>query len=181
MLQLEIAGAEYWDEAKEEFVSSPGCTLRLEHSLRSLKKWESKWKKPYLVQKEMTAEEMLDYIRCMTLGPEPDPLVYQSLTPAQLLEIRTYINDPMTATTFREEENAPKNRSITTAEILYYEMSELNIPYSCDTWHLNQLMTLIRVCTIKRAPKKGKGKNKKAPSNWRDLNRRRREQSGSRG
>jgi len=179
MLQLEIPGAEYWDEEKEEFVSSPGCTLRLEHSLRSLKKWESKWKKAYLAQREMSAEEMLDYIRCMTLGPEPDPLVYQSLTPIQLMQIRDYINDPMTATTFREEEGAPKNRSITTAEILYYEMSELNIPYSCDTWHLNQLMTLIRVCAIKRAPKK-KGKGKKASSSWRDLNRQRREQSGSR-
>ena len=102
MLQLEIPGAEYWDEEKEEFVSSPGCTLRLEHSLRSLKKWESKWKKAYLAQREMSAEEMLDYIRCMTLGPEPDPLVYQSLTPIQLMQIRDYINDPMTATTFRE-------------------------------------------------------------------------------
>jgi len=131
MLQLEITGQEYWDEEKEEFVSSPGGTLRLEHSLRSLKKWESKWKKAYLAQKELSAEEMLDYIRCMTLGPEKDPLVYQSLTVDQLIQIRDYINDPMTATTFRkEEDNTPKNRSITTAEILYYEMSELNIPYS---------------------------------------------------
>ena len=180
MLRLEIAGTEYWDEAKEEFVSSPGCTLRLEHSLRSVKEWESKWKKPYLTQKDMTMEELLDYIRCMTLGPEKDPLVYQSLTPEHLLQIRDYINDPMTATTFRKEEDAPKNRSITTAEILYYEMSELNIPYSCDTWHLNQLMTLIRVCAIKRAPKK-KGKNKNAARNRNNLNKQRREQYGTRG
>lgn len=180
MLQLEIAGTEYWDEAKEEFVSSPGCTLRLEHSLRSLRKWESKWKKAYLAQRDMTAEEQIDYIRCMTLGPEPDPLVYQSLTAEQLLQIRAYINDPMTATTFRKEEDAPKNRSITTAEILYYEMSELNIPYSCDTWHLNQLMTLIQVCAIKRTPKK-KGKSKNAARNRNNLNKQRREQYGTRG
>lgn len=180
MLQLEIAGSEYWDEAKEEFISSPGGTLRLEHSLRSLKKWESKWKKPYLSQKDMTMEELLDYIRCMTLGPEKDPLVYQSLTFDQLTAIKNYINDPMTATTFREEEGAPKNRSITTAEILYYEMSELNIPYSCDTWHLNQLMTLIRVCAIKRAPKK-KGNSKNAAKNRKNLNKQRREQFGTHG
>ena len=179
MLPLEIAGAEYWDEAKEEFVSSPGCILRLEHSLRSLKKWESKWKKAYLAQREMTAEEMLDYIRCMTLGPEKDPLVYQSLTPTQLIQIRDYINDPMTATTFRKEEGPP-NRSVTTAEIIYYEMSELNIPYSCDTWHLNQLMTLIRVCAIKRTPKK-KGKRKDAARNRNTLNKQRREQYGTHG
>lgn len=180
MLQLEIADAEYWDEAKEEFISSPGGILRLEHSLRSLKKWESKWKKPYLSQRDMTMEELLDYIQCMTLGPEKDPLVYQSLTIDQLAQIKEYINDPMTATTFREEEGAPKNRSVTTAEILYYEMSELNIPYSCDTWHLNQLMTLIRVCAIKRAPKK-KGRNKNAAKNRKNLNKQRREQYGTRG
>ena len=180
MLQLEIAGAEYWDEAKEEFISSPGGILRLEHSLRSLKKWESKWKKPYLSQKEMTAEELLDYIRCMTLGPEKDPLIYQSLTFDQLVKIKEYINDPMTATTFRKEEDAPKNRSITTAEILYYEMSELNIPYTCDTWNLNQLMTLIHVCAIKRAPKK-KGRNKNSAQNRKNLNKQRREQYGTRG
>ena len=180
MLQLEIPGTEYWDEAKEEFVSSPGCTLRLEHSLRSLRKWESKWKKPYLSQKDMTMEELIDYIRCMTLGAEKDPLVYQSLTFDQLVLIKNYINDPMTATTFREEEDAPKNRSITTAEILYYEMSELNIPYSCDTWHLNQLMTLIRVCAIKRSPKK-RGKNRNSARNRSNLNKRRREQYGTHG
>ena len=180
MLPLEIAGAEYWDEAKEEFISSPGTTLRLEHSLRSLKKWESKWKKPYLSQKDMTMEELIDYIRCMTLGPEKDPLVYQSLTFDQLVQIKDYINDPMTATTFREEENAPKNRSVTTAEILYYEMSELNIPYSCDTWHLNQLMTLIRVCAIKRAPKK-KGRNKNAAQSRKNLNKQRQKKYGTSG
>lgn len=180
MLQLEIAGTEYWDEAKEEFVSSPGGVLLLEHSLRSLKKWESKWKKPYLAQKNMTMDELIDYIRCMTLGPEKDPLVYQSLTFDQLVQIKEYINDPMTATTFREDENAPKNRSITTAEILYYEMSELNIPYSCDTWHLNQLMTLIHVCAIKRAPKK-KSNKKNAAQNRKNLNKHRREQYGTHG
>lgn len=179
MLQMEIAGAEYWDEEKEEFVSSPGTTLRLEHSLRSLKKWESKWKKPYLAQKEFTPEEFLDYIRCMTLGPEADPLVYQSLSIDQIFRIREYINDPMTATTFREDPDGPKNRSITTAEILYYEMSELNIPYSCDTWHLNQLMALIRVCAIKRTPKKKRGK--KDNSARKNLNKQRREQYGTHG
>lgn len=180
MLQLEIPGAEYWDEVNEEFISSPGCTLRLEHSLRSLRKWESKWKKPYLTQRDMTMEELFDYIRCMTLGPEKDPAVYRSLTMDQLIQIKNYINDPMTATTFRKEEGAPSNRSITTAEILYYEMSELNIPYSCDTWHLNQLMTLIQVCALKRTPKK-KGKSKNAARNRNNLNKQRREQFGTRG
>lgn len=180
MLRIEIAGSEYWDEEKEEFISSPRDTLLLEHSLYSLRQWESKWKKSFLSQKDMTAEELLDYIRCMTLGKERDPLVYQSLTFDQIVQIREYINDPMTATTFREEEGAPKNRSITTAEILYYEMSELNIPYSCERWHLNQLMTLIRVCAIKRSPKK-KGGKKNAAQNRKNLNKQRRDQYGTRG
>lgn len=180
MLKLQIEGAEYWDEEREEFVSSPGGTLLLEHSLRSIAEWESKWKKPYLEQRDMTPEELIDYIRCMTVGPEKDMLLYQSLTFDQLVQIKDYINDPMTATTFRKDENAPRNRSITTAEILYYEMSELNIPYSCDRWHLNRLMTLIRVCAIKRAPRK-KGGKKNAAQNRKNLNRQRREQYGTSG
>lgn len=180
MLRIEIAGAEYWDEAREEFVSSPGGTLLLEHSLRSLREWESKWKKPFLSQKDMTMEELIDYIRCMTLGPERDPTFYQSLSLDQMAQIKDYINDPMTATTFRNDENAPKNRSITTAEILYYEMSELNIPYSCERWNLNQLMALIRVCAIKRAPKK-KGRKGDAAKNRNNLNKQRREQYGTHG
>ena len=180
MLRIEIAGAEYWDEEHEEFVSSPSDILLLEHSLRSVAKWEAKWKKAYLAQRDMTMEELIDYVRCMTLGKESDPLVYQSLTLDQLVQIKEYINDPMTATTFREEEGGPKNRSITTAEILYYEMSELNIPYSCDRWHLNRLMTLIRVCAIKRSPKKKGNKNQHAQRR-KNLNKQRREQYGTHG
>lgn len=180
MLQIEIEGKEYWDEGKEEFVTTPGTVLRLEHSLKSLREWESKWKKPFLHQKDMTLEELIDYIRCMTIGPPKDQLTYMSITGDQLAQIKDYMNDSMTATTFRAEEDGPKNRSITTAEILYYEMSELNIPYSCERWNLNQLLALIRVCAIKRAPKK-KGKGGNAANNRKNLNKQRRNQYGTHG
>lgn len=184
MLKLVVNGDELWDERSQEFITVRGTTLKLEHSLLSVSKWEEKWKKPYLDRNtQKTVDEELDYIRCMTINSENvDPIVYSSLTPEHFKKIREYIEDPHTATTFREDENAPKNRSIITAEVIYYQMTALNIPFECEKWHLNKLMTLIRVCAIKNAPpkKKGKGKNKNAAS-MRELNRRRRAEMGTAG
>jgi len=185
MLKLVVNGDELWDEQSQEFITVRGQTLQLEHSLLSISKWEEKWKKPFLDDsKPKTVEEELDYIRCMTINAgNVDPIVYRSLTPEHFKKIHEYIEDPHTATTFREDKNAPKNRSITTAEIIYYQMTALNIPFECEKWHLNKLMTLIRVCAIKNAPsKKGKGKNKAGSSAaTRELNRRRLAEMGTNG
>ena len=185
MLKLVVNGDELWDERSQEFITVRGTTLELEHSLLSVSKWEEKWHKPYLDRNtEKTVEEELDYIRCMTIDSENvDPIVYNSLTPQHFNMIREYIEDPHTATTFREDKDAPKNRSIITTEVIYYQMTELNIPFEpCEKWHLNRLMTLIRVCAIKKAPpkKKGRGKNRNSAS-MRELNRQRRAQMGTMG
>ena len=147
--------AEGWDEQKEEFVEAKTVTLRLEHSLVSLSKWESKWCKPFLTRTPMTDEETVDYIKCMTLTQNVDPDVYNHLTRANVKAIEQYISAPMTATTFREEKNTKRSREQVTAEIIYYWMIALNIPQDYQKWHLNKLLTLIRVCNIKNAhPKK---------------------------
>ena len=154
MLQITVKGAELFDERTNRFISVKGATLQLEHSLVSLSKWESKWKKPFLNNTEMTPEMSLDYVRCMTLTQNVDPTIYQFLTPADMEKIRTYIDDPMTATTFRKEHRPGKNQVIT-AELIYYWMVTLGIPWDpCQKWHLNRLMTLIRVCDEKNAPRK---------------------------
>lgn len=184
MLKLVVNGDELWDERAQEFITVRGTTLQLEHSLLSLSKWEEKWKKPFLdSSKPKTPEEELDYIRCMTINSgNVDPAVYRSLTPEHYRKIHDYIEDPHTATTFREDNNGPKNRSIVTAEIIYYQMTALNIPFECEKWHLNKLMTLIRVCAIKNAPPKKKGKRNSSSSDYRrELNRKRREQMGTSG
>lgn len=153
MLQITIPAGTLWDEGIEEFVSTKEQTLQLEHSLVSLSKWESKWHKPFLSDKEKTFEETIDYIRCMTITQNVKPEVYLFLTKENVDQIYEYINDPMTATTFNDLDNT-FNREVITAEIVYYWMISLNIPIEFQKWHLNKLITLIKVISLKNAPKK---------------------------
>ena len=149
---------EGWDEAKQEFVESKTQILQLEHSLVSISKWESKWQRPFLAKKEMTEEETLDYIKCMTLNKNLDPDVYNHLTMENIKAITDYISNPMTATTFSKDEKNVNNREIVTSELIYYWMIASNIPLECQKWHLNRLITLIRVCSVKNAPPKKRSK-----------------------
>lgn len=155
MLRISVPiSPEGWDEEKQEFVEPRTQTLQLEHSLVSLSKWESKWCKPFLSSNEKTYEETVDYIRCMTLTQNVDPDVYNHLTQKNIEEINKYIYAPMTATTFSEDKRGKSNREIVTSELVYYWMIALNIPFECQKWHLNRLLTLIKVCNIKNAPPK---------------------------
>jgi hypothetical protein len=158
MLRITIPGTELWDEGKEEFVYTKDQTLQLEHSLVSLLKWESKWHKAFLTKREKTYEEVLDYIKCMTLTQNVKPEVYQALTKENIDEVLAYIEDPMTATHFSTPQSSGTiNGEQTTAELLYYYMIESGVPFECQKWHLNRLITLIRVCSVKRTPPKKMG------------------------
>ena len=154
MLRITIPGTELWDSHKQMFVYTKEQTLQLEHSLVSLSKWESKWCKPFLSKKDKTYEETLDYVKCMTLTQNVDPEVYKRLTIDNIDLINKYIDAPMTATTFSEEKAVKNNREQVTAELIYYWMIALNIPFECQKWHLNRLLTLIRVCNVKNSPPK---------------------------
>lgn len=158
MLSITV-GEECWDEINEEFIILDGQTLELEHSLVSLSKWESKWHKPFFTQNSKTDEETMDYVKCMTLN-EVDPRIYDMLSQENVKQINDYIEDSMTATWFNEEEEkrrrAGKNnrREQVTSELIYYWMIALNIPQEYQHWHLNRLITLIRVCEAKNEPPK---------------------------
>lgn len=154
MLRLTLPAVELWDEQKQEFIYAKEQTLQLEHSLVSLSKWESTWHKPFLHTTNMTYEETIDYVRCMTLTQNVSPETYSRITDDHIHQIRAYIENPMTATTFREERNGKRNREIITAEIIYYWMVAMQIPSDYQKWHLNRLLTLIRVCSVKNAPAK---------------------------
>lgn len=158
MLQITIPAAEYYDDDKGEFINIPSQTLMLEHSLLSISKWEAKWKKPFLVEKPpKTEEESLDYIRCMTINHRSvDPRCYMGLTADHMRQIAEYIDDPMTATTFSNKHTSQNGRrkQIITSELLYYDMTACNIPFECEKWHLNRLLTLINICAIKNQPEK---------------------------
>lgn len=159
MLQITIPAREMWDERNNEFVYTNEQTLQLEHSLISLSKWESKWNKPFLSKESKTYEEILDYVKCMTLTQKVSPEIYANLTDENMHDIQRYIEAPMTATTFSEEKNTKGNREIVTSELIYYWMIALGIPLECEKWHLNRLLTLVRVCNIKNSPPKKMGKN----------------------
>lgn len=153
MLTVKIPPIELYDEVSGLFINSKKeQVLQLEHSLVSLSKWESKWKKPFLGKEDKTTEETRDYIKCMTLTQNVNPEVYTRIPISIVNRISDYIEDPMTATTFSFPSQNKTNREVVTAEILYYYMIALNIPFECQKWHLNRLLTLINVCSIKNQP-----------------------------
>ena len=179
MLKITTAQREYFNEATQEFIIVPSAKLVLEHSLISVWKWESKWKKSFLNTKDLTNEELADYVRCMTIGEEADPLVYRFLSGKTLQKIQDYLNEPMTATTFKEQKQ-PHKKEIVTAELIYYWMIESGIPFECEKWHLNRLLALIRVCNIKGTSGKKMSKRDIMKQNA-ELNAARRKALGSKG
>ncbi len=158
MLEVVIPGQECFNEETNEFIEIKQTTLRLEHSLVSLTKWESRWHKPFLgktkADSQKTAEETIDYIKCMTVTQNVDPMVYNFIPQSVINEISRYIDDPMTATWFSDDQKGGAKDEVITSEILYYQMITLGIPFECQKWHLNRLLTLIRVCALKNAPAK---------------------------
>lgn len=181
MLQIEVPLTnEGWDEEKQEFIEPKTQTLNLEHSLVSISKWESKWCRSFLSKSEMTVEETLHYIQCMTLNKNVDPEVYNHISMSNIEEIKKYIAAPMTATYFNEPERKGQSRDVITSELIYYWMITLNIPVEFEKWHLNRLLTLIQVCNIKNQPPKKMGKSELASRN-RALNAARRQQLNSKG
>jgi hypothetical protein len=181
MLQIVIPATEGWDEEKQEFVTlEKEQTLQLEHSLVSISKWESKWCKSFLHTKVKTEEEVLDYIKCMTLTQNVKPETYNRLTAENINQINEYIEAPMTATYFSEEKGGKANRECVTSELIYYWMIALNIPIKFEKWHLNRLLTQIRVCNIKNQPPKKMSRAEIMARNA-ELNAKRKQQFNSKG
>ena len=157
MLQITVPETELFDEKTETFIHIKSTQLKLEHSLLSISKWESKWCKPFLskdANDHRTNKEMLDYIKCMTLNTVPKE-VYSALTQENLQTITNYINHPMTASTVTiPEKNVPFRKEIVTSELIYYWMIACQIPFECEKWHINRLIMLIKICNAKNNPKK---------------------------
>lgn len=180
MLVVTVATSESYDEATEKFVAGSTFDLKLEHSLVSLSKWESFFEKPFLSKNDKTPEELFWYIGAMILNPEVPEDILQKLSKENILEINKYINAKMTATTVREMPNQRPNRETVTAELIYYWMIALNIPFECQYWHLERLMTLIKVCNAKNAPARRMSKQE-ADRQRQEANLRRRQATGSNG
>lgn len=164
-LTIEVKGRRIWDEVNEEFITIPAGKLILKHNLISISKWEAKHKKAYMkkriagISDELTPEEALDYIKIMTINDVPDE-IYYGLSESDLQRIKVYIDDPMTATKFAENQLQDSQKGqlfgdVMTAELVYYWMLSYQLPEKCEEWHFNRLITLIKLCSVKsEKPKK---------------------------
>lgn len=154
MLKIKIQKSEMFNPITEEFLNIPETTLLLEHSLKSVSKWEMKYHIPFLDAKERTSEQMAYYIRCMCIEEidDEDAYILNGLSKENMDTIIAYLNDPMTATKVKSEKShSPEYLS---SELIYYYMTALNIPFECENWPLPRLITLINVCSEKQKPPK---------------------------
>ena len=182
MLTIEIPENEYYDPQTNVIKANPACTVNLEHSLISISKWESKWRQPFLstFSKDSFRMDMYrDYIACMAINPV-SPEIFIGLTPDNMNAIQKYIDDPMTATTFSQRQQGPTSKKVITAEVLYHRMFANQIPIECQKWHLNRLLTLLRIFDIENSSPQKMSRRDTANRNA-QLNAMRRAQMHTRG
>lgn len=131
--------------------------VELEHSLVSLSKWEAKHQKAFFghARETKTEAEMADYFNNMVVSPKSfKEDIVSRLSEQQVAEIGEYINSKQSATWFNEDPNQRKSTEVVTSELVYYWMISFQIPFECENWHFNRLMTLIRICGIKQTKPK---------------------------
>lgn len=155
MLSIEIKPREFFNEKTSEFITVKGGTLKLEHSLVSISKWESKWKIPFLSEQKKTKKQIDDYIRCMSINGDPDPFLIASISSEDKNRIIDYIEEKQTATCFTDLGDKKNGRSeIITSEQIYFWMIQYSIPHEYEKWHLSRLLTLIEICNRENVPSK---------------------------
>ena len=180
MLTIAIGAEDSFDETTETFVDYGGVVVELEHSLVSLSKWESIWEVPFLTDKTKTTEQIISYIECMNLTPNLPEGLFSRLSQANYEAVNAYIEKKHTATWFNEAPEAGRSNETITSELIYYWLTVFQIPFEVETWNLNRLFTLIKVCNAKNQKPKKMSRNEMAARN-RQLNKQRRESLATRG
>ena len=181
MLTISVPKTEYYDSDLDQILTVNAVQLTLEHSLLSISKWESKWNKPFFADTNKTTEELLDYIKCMIVGPKTiDERIIGVLRESDISKIVEYIKAPMTATTIKTNGPKKRNKETITSELIYYWMVAYNIPFECEKWHINRLLTLVKICDIKNSPK-NKMSKRDTINYYKNLNEARKASMGTRG
>lgn len=158
MLEIKIPGNEFFDEETSEFIVQKPVTLHFEHSLRSLSKWESFYKKPFLTEDKKTPEESYYYYQCMCLDSVDDPEVFKLMPDDCKEKINDYLKDPYTATTVKEPPHRPGSHMIWTAEVFYYQLIARGIPLDFENRNLNWVAMYLKVHDQMEAHASGKGR-----------------------
>lgn len=153
--KLHIEAFELYDQRTGEFISDvESQTITIKHSLLSLSKWEAKWKVNFIGNNSLTKEMIVDYIKCMTMTKNVDDRLYMFITDKNMQDVMEYIKDPMSATKIKETPGSGGSNQLITSELIYAWMAMSQIPFECEKWHLNRLLTLIRAYGVESNPKK---------------------------
>lgn len=179
MLRI-VVGDEGFNEETQEFVTINDIVLELEHSLLSLSKWESEYQKPFLSTEAKSKEEIFGYVKAMVITPDPDLDALSKCSQETFDKIQGYIQSTQSATTFGMLPERPGRGEVITSELIYYWLVAFNIPFEVETWHLNRLFSLIRICNIKNSKPKKMNRHELAMRN-RELNEKRRAELGTKG
>lgn len=174
---------QYWNEETEQFVYfnvEEDVTLELEHSLRSISRFEEHYHERYFdfnnpkvyPQKSFTEEQIFYYFKCMTMNGEYPDDVYKCLTQDDIRQIVNYMNDSHTATIINDKDTKSANNELTSSELIYYWMCSAQIPWEAQDWHINRLLTLIHIFGIKNGDHKKKS-TKDTAMDYRRLNEKR--------
>lgn len=182
MLILQIdRPREIYNDVTEEFVTVRPCTIKMEHSLLAIARWEEHYHIPYLTKEQKTGEQIVYYLQSMVLNPEEaDFNAFYALTKEEMERIQTYISDVHTATTVTHRGKKGNSGEQITSELIYYWMSASQIPYECETWNINRLLKLIEVASVKNGPQ-DKMSKRAVLEQQHALNQARRAKLGSKG
>lgn len=180
MLTIIIKGKEHYNEETNTFYDDEDVKVELEHSLISLSKWESIYQKPFLSPGKKSSEEIFGYLRSMVITPGLDPDVVYKCSQKNIAEVQGYIDSSESATTFGTMPERRGPGEVITSELIYYWLVAFNIPFEVETWHLNRLFSLIRICNLKNS-KPRKMSRSEISTQYRDLNARRRAELGTKG
>ena len=149
MIPITIPGREIFLEQTSEFITYPTCKLKMEHSLKSIAKWEGETEKSFFDGETLSEKDFKLYVRCMTINPPEDETVFELLSPKDYEKIGLYMQKAMTGRHFYQPKQKGKKRkrpgqSSMTAGDVYYAMGQYGIPLECENWHFSRLMALIR-------------------------------------
>lgn len=180
MLTIRVPLAEKFNDDTQMWEVSESAVLELEHSLASVSKWEQTFEKPFLNSEDKSPEETIAYIMMMAVDPKTPPELFARLTDENIKEINEYVGAKMTATWFREDKNQRPSREVITAEVIYHWMIQHSVWLEAEHWHINKLLTLLRVCTEKSKPPKKMNRREQIAERQR-LNAKRIAERGGRG
>lgn len=152
-LYIEVDALSLFDDENQRFIDRPKQKVEFRYTLKNLDEWESKHKKRFLDNKDLTDDELLDFIKIMCTDKNFD---FNRLDVDQYNRIIEYVyKDVPSATVLpksKKKSKAGQRQSVFTSEILYAHMAINGIPFEWENRNLNKLMLLINTVNSLQSP-----------------------------